>query len=1425
MSHNYPYRQPPSDSDLRPDPGPYSSSDRRHASSDHAFYRAPQESSSCYPSSSSSRGAQWSQDGALNILNSCGLEPGDLALLAELPEDVLTVESLPHVLNQIKGKRGTIKPFPPNALSSSASSSYTPSSARRPAVGPSTSDWDHHRSQPVPGYLVQYPLDKVTPSPLPFEQDLDRWGNPRTNSAVRADPPSSSSSSYMVDFNHRPGPSEYGKTGREAGRVSSQDLNHRPGPSQYGKTGREAGRVSSQDLNHRPGPSEYGKTGRHAGPVPSQDRPSFSSAERGKDSRSCRFSQPGPADPRSAPPPEEHHPKTRGGRRESETSSIRSSSRPAASMPSKKEAKDFHGTSPPVFPYSCSLCDITVMSEKVWIKHINGTQHADGQLNLLQRFPNWDCRLETISRADSQSEKWKDEGKPGRQPQTANQNSKSQSNKKTQKKASEKGKVVCVKFPAQSVDETYLRKLIEPFGKIVKILMFPSLAFVELGSVDQAKDLVKFHVNYPPTVNGEQMEFRISNTFSFLQSSRVVSFSPAPTGENGQSDLFSIIKRFGPPLYTLFLPSMAFVEMKNTPDAQKLVDYYSSNTLRINSDFIRVSFSGEYKSLMRVASAKRYEEESCSTKRTRSSSRDKEDKATETKRRKSSKDREKEEEGEKSSRDRRTRTRSRSREKSTKEKTARSRSREKSTKEKTTRSSSREKSTKEKTTRSRSREKSTKEKTARSRSRDISSKDRRARTRSKSREKSREKSSRQKRSRSRDKSSRDGRARTRSRSREKSVVPEKTETTDTESRTDPDPAPAGDSRPQAEEKEQTEEEAESSAEESDIEGMEVIGEDGENVEDADVEEEKEEEDSCPAERTDSPEEGKEEEVKDGEADDQEQQEERGTEREEEPEEEEEEEEESNREAEETSETQLEDDEEGPDFPVDLENCITLDELGEDQSDDQDEVRDERQRPSTRVVYFRNLPLHFYTDTEFINLVKDCGTAVRYFRVHRRREGFIEMSTSSEALRAVKELTRKPVAFSASKLLVQISNKYSRLANGWAVQSAKGEEKRSERRNRDEPNRKSEGRKESASKKTPEKESASRNSPEKKSSAKKTPEMQSAAKNTSEKTSGTTPERESANKKAAEKESANKKAPEKESANQKAPEKESASKKAPEKESANKKAAEKESTSKKAAEKESASKKAAEKESASKKAAEKESASKKAPEKESASKKAPEKESASKKAPEKESTSKKAADKESTNKKAAEKESTNKKAAEKESAETEPVPETSQDNKTLKRKGTDENDSAPEKKDRKKKESASDEAQRQQEAAEAPEEEKLEVHEKETSEPGLKDSGKSPDQPDSTGDSPKPQTEQKPDDRLQDSEAQGEQLCGPAGGAAEPQDPTKPVGTEFVRPVVGYFCNLCQLIYADEDEAKLQHCSSLTHYRKYQEKTGKDPWAS
>lgn len=73
-------QQPPGPG-LRPDPGRSLLADRRH------FYSS---SSSCH-------------DGARS---SCGLEPADLALLAE---DILTLESRPHVVRQLRGRRGTVQ--------------------------------------------------------------------------------------------------------------------------------------------------------------------------------------------------------------------------------------------------------------------------------------------------------------------------------------------------------------------------------------------------------------------------------------------------------------------------------------------------------------------------------------------------------------------------------------------------------------------------------------------------------------------------------------------------------------------------------------------------------------------------------------------------------------------------------------------------------------------------------------------------------------------------------------------------------------------------------------------------------------------------------------------------------------------------------------------------------------------------------------------------------------------------------------------------------------------------------------------------------------------------------------------------------------------------------------------------------------------
>ncbi|XP_027864653.1 matrin-3-like isoform X2 [Xiphophorus couchianus] len=551
----FPFRQP-SDSDLRPDPRRYGSGAERD------FFRPPQESLSPGPAP---------QDGVLSLLSSCGLEPEDLSVLAKLPEDILTVESLPQILKQIKGQKAPPPAFPPRPEEPFHLGTAKPLPARPPSPPPPSSsfkafssaprDWERLRRQPV-----QYPLHLLSAESRP-----DRWPGQQAAGSGRSPPPPSSSSTR---------------------RAVDQDL--RPRPPVYGKDGS----------------SFSGSAGR---------------------TRPSRFS--GSGDFRTAPPLDERRRDSRpsfSSRVPDRVPNLNRARDPASgAMPSKKQALDFHGTSPPAFPYSCSLCDIAVLSEKVWIQHVNTTGHADGQLNLLQRFPRWDCRLESAGRDENQSNHRRDGANPAPPPPRPNQNRDLQTSKK-QQKASDKGKVVCAKFPPQAVDEASLRKLIEPFGKVGKILMFPSLAFVEMGSSDQAKDLVKFYSSSDPEARKVKVEFNISNAFSFLQSSQVVSFTPAPSGEDGRSDLLSIAKRFGEPLYTLFLPSKAFVEMKLSAEAQKLVDYYSASALRINGATIQVAFSSEYRTLLRVPSAQKYEDEPAETKepnrtrraRSRSGSRD-----------------------------------------------------------------------------------------------------------------------------------------------------------------------------------------------------------------------------------------------------------------------------------------------------------------------------------------------------------------------------------------------------------------------------------------------------------------------------------------------------------------------------------------------------------------------------------------------------------------------------------------------------------------------------------------------------------------------------------------------------------------------------------------------------------------------------------
>ncbi|XP_076021882.1 matrin 3-like 1.1 [Genypterus blacodes] len=1382
MSHNYTNRMqlPPHDTDRRSNPGPYGSSDRRRASPD--LYGRPQEPLphvwSSMPSTSRtlsppSRGpekpphptAHWSADAALSILSSCGLEPNDLSLLAELPEDVLTVDSLPQVLQQIKGKRAVTDPYPypypPPGLSSSSSS-----------ASPSRSRWDNR-----PFQLDRTLAPPTSLSPERVQDWQESWGDPRRSSSSRVDSSLPSTSAYVVDYNHRVGGSAFGKTGRDAGLVSTGDW------SSY---------------------SSSPATGSCVETHPSG------------------FSEPGSADYRSAPPLESYRPASAAEPlRTDAVSSSRSRSSGGSdgrlvTRPSRKKAYDFHGKTPTTYPYTCSLCDITVLSDKVWTRHVHGTLHADGQLGLLQQCPEWDCRLEA-GRTDTKEE---DPGPHDLQP-----------NRKKTKKVS--SKVVCAKFPSHSVDETQLRKLTQPFGKIVKIIMFPSFAYMELGSSDQAKDLVKFHINQPACVNGHMIDFSISATLNFLQSSRVLSFSPAPSGEHGCSDLIAVVKRFGPPLYTLFLPSMAFVEMKDDDGAQKVVDYYTSTPLKINNDIIKVAYSGEYKSLMRLPSAKRYEERSSSSTKRRSPSQGDEDKRTAKRRRRSSSSEKKEmkkervERESKRERDEKESRQERERRGGQKErgesKKDRKREQEEKDRKKKPEEKDRKKEQEEKDRKKKTEEKDRKkEQEEKDRKKEQEEKDRKKEQEEKDRKREQKKDCRKeqeekdpgseakekkKSTEEKDGRSRDGPSRC---SEEQSEKPEGTEA-----------APPAD-EPEAHCDAQSEAE-----EESDIDGMEVIGEDGENLEEEDMvkeEETPEEEEGEPAdedeqlhdeepeverknteeEHVKDPREEEEEPVKKGDEEAQ-----KPTKRKEEEKEKPTKKskvEEKEKEAESTRE-----EEEEADFPMDLEDCIVLDEDKGDDEGDKDRSQRKSRSPGSRVVYVGNLPRsNRYTDMDFVKIVKGFGKASRFLVLRQRQEGFIEMSKPSEAAQVVKELHHKHVIFHGTRLIIDLSIKYTRLMMGWDVPDKESDEGTEDSRSsgrRSERNSKS---------KASEKDGSSKKSPGKKESSKKTPEKKHVPKSSKEPAAQKLPEKESASKKTPVKEPAAQKLPEKESASKKEP----AAQKLPEKESASKK----EPAAQKLPEKESASKKRpAEQQTVSTKNQEKESG----PQKNSKEKM---EESESKTSPEKEPVSK-SSDKELRSKKTGEK----KKGQEKERragrspegrepAEEEPAhihqeecvsEDTSQrDTPETKTQSDQDQETTAQSDQETMAQSVKDQEMRGQSAKD----------EEATKAPQVcsEEADSKPRQEDPTLEEIPEKTQPGADKEAAELEDEGKEE--PAGGSKEPRKPTKPVGTEFVGPVVGYFCKLCQVIYASEDEAKQEHCSTASHYQKYQEHTGKDPWA-
>ncbi|KAL6480427.1 hypothetical protein MHYP_G00114600 [Metynnis hypsauchen] len=676
MSNNY-YKSSPDDyrsrQDMYPDSYQWDDAYRQRTRS------ASQET--MHSAASSSRPADSSAlvpGKALSFLQSCGLDASDLSLLAELPEHLITVETLPKLLLQLKESK----------LSSSSSSR---SSTTQPCA--KTSSHAYESSTHV--QAVGYSLDRsVRPSyPLPPDQVQswqDRWGNRRKTSSTSSG--TDSKTSTIVDYNHsRDGLSYYNEqpytsaASNTSSTISHSYTDYSKAPTQNSEhshvisadpvfkvpTRKEASdfhgilppvfpyacvlcnitvliekdwSVHIRGVQHAHSQLELVKkypewdqnvesAKRNARQATQQPR-----STKAKDPYQSVPSRKEVSDVQGRIPPVFPIPSEKkdlsGNVRNTQhdnsqlklvekypgwDQNIDSTNRNESQgvtqtklfenqverrykTPTRKEASDFRGKVPPVFPYACVLCDITVLSEKDWSVHTRGVQHANGQLRLVERYPQWDQKIRSTRRNVAQvlSQAASTETKEGGSQKESKKKNTSDKEKRSNTKTPPKdhGRVVCVTFAASSVDEEYLKKLLGQFGAVVKVMMFPALALVEMGSKDQSGDIVKYFTDNPLAVEGKRIEFSISTTFSFLQSSRVVSFSPLPARDGTTSELMAIAKRFGSVKTSLFLPSRGYVEMTDPADAKKLVEHYITKPLKLKGKAVQVTFSTEYDTLI-----------------------------------------------------------------------------------------------------------------------------------------------------------------------------------------------------------------------------------------------------------------------------------------------------------------------------------------------------------------------------------------------------------------------------------------------------------------------------------------------------------------------------------------------------------------------------------------------------------------------------------------------------------------------------------------------------------------------------------------------------------------------------------------------------------------------------------------------------------
>ncbi|XP_053486989.1 matrin 3-like 1.1 isoform X6 [Ictalurus furcatus] len=415
---------------------------------------------------------------ALSFLHSCGLESSDIAHLAELPEHLFTVETLSEMLLQIKERK----------LSSTSSS--RPSTSQ-PLDDTSTRAWEgSSHTKPV-----EYPIDRAAHPvyPLPPEQVQtwqDRWGNPRRRSSLST----SSAPDYIVSKDT--GPYSNTTESPEASSRTFVDFGPRP--------------LLSLKLE----PPVIVPTRKEASDYNCKIPPAFPHVcclcdVSIRSTKEWFFHVRGSEHAKGQRELVKKYPKWA----QTAESTRRNESAKVYKVPTRTEASDFNGTVPPVFPYLCALCNITVFSEKDWSVHITGGQHAQSQLDLMGKYPEWDGTVQSSGRND---------GDASTDIRDGSSKEITSAMKRSQAKDELSSRVVS--FTPLPVGEGIIAELTaiaKRFGSVKKSLFLPNRGFVEMICLADAKKLVEHYSANQLKLKGKLIQVTFSGEYNSLREAEV----------------------------------------------------------------------------------------------------------------------------------------------------------------------------------------------------------------------------------------------------------------------------------------------------------------------------------------------------------------------------------------------------------------------------------------------------------------------------------------------------------------------------------------------------------------------------------------------------------------------------------------------------------------------------------------------------------------------------------------------------------------------------------------------------------------------------------------------------------------------------------------------------------------------------------------